>query len=52
MVGDVLLFVNTIFTIWCWRYATKCFEEQENKAGWSYIFLSALNGAAVASVIF
>jgi len=50
--NDFYLFLNTIFALYCWKKAAECFNDEENKEGWVFIFLSALNGAAVASLLF
>ncbi len=49
---DFYLFINSAFAFYCWKKANECFSEGEDRHGWVLIFLSALNGAAVASLLF
>lgn len=50
--NDFFLFLNTVFAFYCWKKANECFNDGEDKAGWICIFISAFNGAAVASLLF
>lgn len=43
--------INVFFAIFSWKWATRSFNEGNNTAGWVNLFASALNAAAVASVI-
>lgn len=50
--NSILLLLNTYFIVYSWKMATKDFEMNNNFSGWVFIFLSALNAAAVATNIF
>ena len=46
------LLLNLFFVWFCWEAAKDHFEKDRNVLGWMGIFISALNAAYLASVIF
>lgn len=43
---------NLFFAVMSWKWANESFSRGDNGLGWFNIFASALNAAAVASIIF
>lgn len=46
------LFISIMFMILFWVWAIEHFQNNENKIGWFYVFVSALNGANVLAFLF
>jgi hypothetical protein len=47
-----LAIINLVFVYLSWKWASEAFDNGNNVFGWFQIFASALNAAALASVIF
>lgn len=52
MIMNWFAVVNFIFVFLSWKWANEAFSRGHNIAGWINIFASALNAAAVASILF
>ncbi len=48
----MLLILNTIFAFVYWQWSKEAFDEGRNVLGYMNLFISAMNGAAVAANIF
>lgn len=49
---NFFLILNIVIMYLSWKWATEAFDNGQNNLGWIQIFISAMNGAAVASAIF
>jgi hypothetical protein len=47
-----MLFLNIIFAVVYWQWSKEAFDEGRNVIGYMNLFISAMNGAAVAANIF
>lgn len=48
----MLLFLNILFAFVYWEWSKEAFNEGRNVIGYMNLFVSAMNGAAVAANIF
>ena len=49
---DLMLILNLVFAVLCWRWSTECFEDEERQlVGWLYLILSAGNAASFMATI-
>ncbi len=44
--------INLVFVFLSWKWSKEAFEAGNNFGGWINLFASALNAAAVASIVF
>lgn len=44
--------ISLLFMVLFWVWATEYFLNNENKKGWFYLFVSALNGANILTLLF
>ena len=48
----VLFLINVLFVILSWRWSVKAFKCGDTALGWTHLFASAFNFAAILVVIF
>ena len=51
--ADILLILNVVFAVLCWKWAMECFEDKNRQlVGWLYLIASAWNGASFMATVF
>jgi hypothetical protein len=49
--ADILLILNVVFAVLCWKWANENFEKGLNSMGWIYIVASAWNAASFMATV-
>ena len=49
---NILLILNVVFAVLCWKWANENFEKGLNHMGWIYIVASSWNAAAFMATVF
>ena len=48
---NILLILNVVFAVLCWKWAHEHFEKGLNSMGWIYIVASAWNAASFMATV-
>jgi hypothetical protein len=48
---NILLILNVVFAVLCWKWAHENFEKGLNSMGWIYIVASAWNAASFMATV-
>jgi len=49
--ADILLILNVVFAVLCWKWANENFEKGLNSMGWIYIVASSWNAASFMATV-